>query len=103
MGRKHNKKNTIIDVNKYNNIKKNGHTKFDASSPYTFFGGIVVYIIAVSFIIVGIPWKGIETKPIPLEDLPMAIPAFIFLYIIVYGILYIFDKRRKTKKNLKRL
>ncbi len=67
----------------------------DPTNPGTLLLITIAYAVAVFFIIIGVPWHGSESTPIPPEDLPVAIPLFIILYVVVIGGLYLYDKVRK--------
>ncbi len=69
--------------------------EFDATKPSVLIGLTIVYAVAVFSIIIGVPWQGVGGTPIPPEDLPVAIPIFIGLYVVVIGGLYLRNKMRK--------
>jgi len=54
----------------------------------------IAYAVAVLFIIIGVPLRGVTTHPVPREDLPYVIPFFILVYIAIIGLLYLRDRFR---------
>lgn len=71
--------------------------EFDATKPSVLLVLTISYVAVVFFLIIGIPWQGSEPEPIPPEDLPVAIPVFILLYILIIGGLFLRDKLKKRK------
>ena len=76
--------------------KPQKQNEIDLSNPVTLITFTISYIIVIFFVIIGIPWHG-SSNPIPPEDLDVAIPVFIFLYIFLAGGFYIRDKIKKKK------
>ena len=81
-----------LDQSAKNRYRK--ENEFDATKPSVLICLTVSYVAIVFFLIIGVPWQGYERTPIPPEDLPVAIPIFILLYIIIVGGLYLRDKLR---------
>ena len=79
-------------------LRNKSHSKkdeLDLTKPSVLIGVTLCYIFIVFFLIIGVPWQGSSPTPIPPEDLPVAIPIFILLYIVVIGGFYLRDKRKK--------
>lgn len=85
----------FIKLDEWEKIKLQKSSGYDATNPFFLFIVTIAYIAIVIFIIIGVPMNGMEPEPIPAEDLPVAIPIFIVIYIVVVGGLYLLDKYRK--------
>jgi len=69
--------------------------ELDLSKPSVFIGLTVAYVVIVVCLILGVPWMGLHPDPIPPEDLPVAIPIFVLIYLVVFGGFYLRDRYRK--------
>ena len=59
----------------------------------------VGYIVVCIFIVIGVPAPHTgSSNPIPPEDLPTAIIAFVVLYFLIIALLIIMEKIRKKIK-----
>ena len=72
--------------------------EIDLSNPVALILFTAAYIVVIFFLIIGVPWRGSST-PIPPEDLGVAIPVFIVLYIFIAGGFYLRDKIRKNRDS----
>ena len=71
--------------------------ELDLTRPSVLIGLTLAYIVVVFMVIFGVPINGIHSDPIPVEDLPVAIPLFILAYVVVIGGFYLRDRRRKRQ------
>ncbi|MEE4241793.1 MAG: hypothetical protein V2I36_10005 [Desulfopila sp.] len=85
----------FVDLKKFENKQYRKENEFDATKPSVLLWLTICYVLIVCFLIIGIPWQGVGPTPIPSEDLPIAIPIFIILYIVVIGGLYLRDRFKK--------
>ena len=82
-----------IDELERKNIRDENY--IDLTKPSVLIWITISYIAILFFVIIGVPWMGSDSTPIPPEQLPVAIPIFIFLYVVVIGGFFLRDKLRK--------
>ncbi|MEW6664381.1 MAG: hypothetical protein AB1512_04065 [Thermodesulfobacteriota bacterium] len=85
----------LVRLDENATIERKGRSRYDATRPSFLIFTAIAYAAAVFFIIIGVPLRGVSTKPIPQEDLPYAIPIFILVYVVIVGGLYLRDRLRK--------
>ena len=95
-GKKHNRILEKLILPKESRRKRHrNENEFDATRPIVLFWLTISYIAIVAFLILGIPWMGLEREPILPEDLPVAITTAAIFYVLIIGGLYIRDKLNK--------
>lgn len=85
----------FIRLDKLDNKQYRKENEFDATKPSVLISLTVAYIAIVVFLVLGVPWMGVDREPIPPEDLPVAIPIFILFYLLIIGGLYVRDRLKK--------
>lgn len=75
--------------------RRRDENHIDLTKPSVILWLTMIYVVVVSFIVVGVPWMGVRSTPIPPDQLPVAIPVFIVLYVVVIGGFYLRDRFRK--------
>jgi len=85
----------LVRMDDYKNKSYRNQNSFDATKPSVLIVLTLAYIAIAFCLIVGIPWQGHKPDPIPPEDLPVAIPIFVVIYIVLIGGLYLRDRLKK--------
>lgn len=85
----------LVRFDEIHGRRKRDENYIDLTRPSVLLLLTIIYVVIVGFLVLGAPWPGLEMEPIPPEQLPVAIPGFIALYVVVIGGFYLRDKFRK--------
>jgi len=84
----------FVRVDRSGRFKYKESRRFEATRPSFLIFTTIAYAVAVIFVIIGVPLRGVSTPPVPKEDLPYVITFFILVYIAIIGLLYLRDRFR---------